>query len=111
MTCRSCGETQKFPGSQGWTPAPGVFLKTAAMSLLIAEILIVGALATAAYFDGRLVPVALVLFGAIPVLVAIGSLGGCLLSWLEYSVIPESMKTLFICERCGMALPVYPWTR
>ena len=70
-----------------------------------------GALATAAYSDGRMVPVALVLFGTIPALVAIGSLGGCLLSWVEYSVIPQSMKTLFVCERCGMALPVCPWTR
>lgn len=73
---------------------PQGVLEAAAMSLLIAEILVMGALATAAYSDGRMVPVALALFGTIPALVAIGSLGGCLLSWVEYSVIPQSMKTL-----------------
>ena len=47
MTCRSCGETTKFPCSQGWMPAPGVFLETAATSLLIAVLFVIGALANA----------------------------------------------------------------
>ena len=112
MTCRSCGEIKTFPESQGWTHPPGAFLRTALVALLLGIVLVSGALVAAVYFEGKLGAVVPFLLGVVVTfLVALTSLVGCLLSWLEYSSIPETMKGLFVCERCGVELPVYPWTR
>ena len=112
MTCRSCGQIRSFPESQGWTEAPGVFLRTGLAALLIGIVLLGGAVAAAVYFEGGPVAVVPFLIGAaVAFLVFIASLGGCLFSWFEYSTVPDQMKVLFVCERCGVELPVYPWTR